>query len=50
MSFAARFGSSRTGMSPDEQKAKNRRLAWILASVAFAIFAGYILKVVVFRG
>ena len=31
-------------MTPEEQRKSNQRLGWILGSVAFAIFVGFVAK------
>jgi hypothetical protein len=36
------------GMTPDERKKQNLRLAWILASIAVALFVGFIAKAALF--
>jgi len=36
------------GMTPDERRKQNVRLAWILASVAVALFVGFIAKAALF--
>lgn len=35
-------------MTPEEQRRKNQRLAWILATVAVALFLGFIAKSALF--
>ncbi len=35
-------------MNSNEQKKQNRRLGWILASVALVFFAGFVAKMVMF--
>jgi hypothetical protein len=37
-------------MATEEQKRGNRRLAWILASVALVFFAGFLAKIILLGG
>jgi uncharacterized membrane protein (DUF485 family) len=37
-------------MNTDEQKKQNRRLGWILASVVFVFFVGFMAKLVFLGG